>query len=472
MGFRVNAQDITTNYTQTLAEFTASLKYEDIPPEVLERAKHFTMQTIGVSLGAKGLPMTDKAIAIGKACGVGEPEATLWVDGSKVSMTSAVFANSTMADILDWEDCSWTGHPSAGVIPVAWAAAEAHHKSGKEFLTAVVAAYEVYQRIAMVVQPPRDWDIMKGWGLTSWQVFAGVVPAAKLMGLSAEQINQAFGFGVLCCPIQSNLHHITMSDAYHFEHGFRAKDGILAAMAAKAGVDNYMDCFDDTYSFDYHMTPEPQRDWYTRDLGTRWLMMEVLIKHWPANMWLQTPIELAHNITTKNGIKPEDIADIELDPPTVGRMYFSPEGFNSLTQAQFSAPFMLAAYLLEPTPGPGWFDRAKLTDPKILELAAKVHGGPSDPHYLGLCFKGFQNGEFPTKKLTITTRDGRQYSESMDCHPGHPRNMLTHQEFIERFKVQAAPTLRGERLERAARALAELEACGDIAAISPLLCGE
>ena len=50
--------------------------------------------------------------------------------------------------------------------------------------------------------------------------------------------------------------------------------------------------------------------------------------------------------------------------------------------------------------------------------------------------------------------------------------MLTHQEFIERFKVQAAPTLRGERLERAARALAELEACGDIAAISPLLCGE
>ena len=123
MGFRVNAQDITTNYTQTLAEFTASLKYEDIPPEVLERAKHFTMQTIGVSLGAKGLPMTDKAIAIGKACGVGEPEATLWVDGSKVSMTSAVFANSTMADILDWEDCSWTGHPSAGVIPVAWAAA-------------------------------------------------------------------------------------------------------------------------------------------------------------------------------------------------------------------------------------------------------------------------------------------------------------------------------------------------------------
>ena len=469
MGFRINAKEITTKYTQTLADFTANLKYEDIPPEVLERAKHMAMQTIGVSLGANGLPMAEKAIDIGKSCGTGEPEATLWIDGSKVSMTSAVFCNSTLADMLDWEDCSWTGHPSAGVIPVSWAVAEALHKSGKEFLTAVVAAYEVYQRIAMVVQPPADWDFMKGWGLTSWQVFAGVTPAAKLMDLTPDQINQAFGFGVLCCPIPSQLHHITMSDAYHYEHGFRAKDGILAALCAKAGVDNYMDCFDDTYSFDYHMTPTPRPEWYTKDLGKRWLTMEVLLKHWPANMWLQTPIELAHVISTKYHIKPEEIADIELDPPTVGRMYFSPEGFNSLTQAQFSAPFMLAAYLLEPTPGPGWFDRAKLKDPRILELAAKVHGGPSAPHYLNQCFKGFQNGEFPTKKLTITTKDGKVYSESMDCHPGHPRNMLTHEEFVERFKLQAAPTLKGERMEQVVHALADLENCDDVASIGALL---
>ena len=55
MGYRVNAKDITTNYTQTLAEFTANLKYEDIPEDVRERAKHLAMQTIGVALGTKGL---------------------------------------------------------------------------------------------------------------------------------------------------------------------------------------------------------------------------------------------------------------------------------------------------------------------------------------------------------------------------------------------------------------------------------
>ena len=466
MGYRVNEADIKTNYTQTLAEFATNLRYEDIPEEVRERAKYMAMQTIGVSLGAKGLPISDKAIAIGKSCGVGEPQATLWCDGSKLSMTSAVFANSTLADVLDWEDCSWTGHPSAGVIPVSWAVAEGFHKSGKELITAIVVAYEVYQRIAMVVQPPASQDIMKGWGLTSWQVFAGVTPAAKLMDLTAEQLNQAFGFGVLCCPVQSNLHHITMSDAYHFEHGFRAKDGILAAMTAKAGVDNYMECFDDPYSFDSHMTTEPHREWYTKELGKKWYTMEVLMKHWPANMWLQTPIELVHNITDKNSIAPENIEEIVLDPPTVGRMYYNPEGFNSLTQAQFSGPFMIAAYLLNPIPGPAWFDTKMLKDEKILELAGKVKGGNKPPHYLNLCFKDFQNGKFPMKTVTITTKDGKQYSESMDCHPGHPRNMMSPEEFCERFRVQAKPSLSPEKIENAIEALSNLEKCEDVATLS------
>jgi len=88
---------------------------------------------------------------------------------------------------------------------VSWAAAEGFHRSGKELITAIVAAYEVYTRIAMVVQPPEDEDVFKGWGLTSWQVFAGVAPAARLMGLTPDQINQAFGFGA---EQPASYHHV------------------------------------------------------------------------------------------------------------------------------------------------------------------------------------------------------------------------------------------------------------------------
>ena len=56
MGFRVNADQIKTNYTDTLSRFTADLKYEDIPAEVRERAKFIAMQTVGVGLATKGTP--------------------------------------------------------------------------------------------------------------------------------------------------------------------------------------------------------------------------------------------------------------------------------------------------------------------------------------------------------------------------------------------------------------------------------
>ena len=96
MSFRLNADSITTNYTRTLAEFIADLKYEDIPAEVRERAKLIAIQTIGVGLAAGGTPIGDRAVSIAKSCGYGEPAATLWTDGSKVSMTAAAFAAGTL----------------------------------------------------------------------------------------------------------------------------------------------------------------------------------------------------------------------------------------------------------------------------------------------------------------------------------------------------------------------------------------
>lgn len=469
MGFRINADDIKTKYTQELADFTYHLKYEDVPPEVIERAKFIAMQVIGVSFAVTGLPVADKAIGLGKACGGSGGDATIWIDGTKSSVAGAAFANSTLADALDWEDCSWTGHPSASIIPCAFASAEALHKSGKDYLLSIVAGYEVYQRIAMAVQPPENWPSLKGWGLTAWQIFGGVIPTAKLYGLTPEQINQAIGFGCTACPIPGQLHHITMSDAYHYEHGFRSMEGVMCALNAKAGVDNYMDALDDPWSFENHMCVSPSPDWYTKDLGKRWLIMETLLKHWPANMWVQTPLEITYNLVRKHNLKKENIREIIVDPPTHLRMYYSPEGYTSLTQAQFSIPFMLATLITDPKPSPRWYERSKLTDPDILELAGKVKPGPSDMLFMPKCFKNFQNGHHPVITITINTCDGNSYSETMECHLGHPRNMMNADQFKERFRVQAENCLKGGRMEEVIELLANIEDCDDMAMVGCLL---
>ena len=53
MGF--SQHKLTTNYTKILSEYIKNIKYEDLPPEVVERAKIITTQVIGVSLAAKNM---------------------------------------------------------------------------------------------------------------------------------------------------------------------------------------------------------------------------------------------------------------------------------------------------------------------------------------------------------------------------------------------------------------------------------
>ena len=117
-----------TNYTQVLAEYAANLTYDKIPAEVIERAKLMTLHTLGVSLAAKMDELAQNAVKIGSELnnGVGG-SATVWTTGEKLSPANAVFVNGTISDILDWEDCSWTGHPSASAVPVSIAVAEDQH---------------------------------------------------------------------------------------------------------------------------------------------------------------------------------------------------------------------------------------------------------------------------------------------------------------------------------------------------------
>ena len=111
-------------YTQILSDYLCGLRYEQIPPEVIERAKILSLHTLGVAISAHKCQRAQEIIAVAKAMGGSAPlQATIFGDGGKVGLSNAALANGTMADLLDWEDCSWTGHPSAGNVSVGLSAA-------------------------------------------------------------------------------------------------------------------------------------------------------------------------------------------------------------------------------------------------------------------------------------------------------------------------------------------------------------
>jgi len=429
------------------------------------------MQVVGVSLATSRLPIAKKAAALARACGGKGSEgddATVWVDGGKSSVTGAVFCNSTLADAMDWEDCSWTGHPSAGISPVALSVGEALHKSGKDVITAVVAGYEVYQRIAMAVQPPADWPNLKGWGLTSWQIYAALAPAAKLYGLNPKQVNQAFGSGATSCPTPGNLHHMTMSDGYHYEHGFRSMEGVMAVRAAMEGVENYCDCFDDPWAFENHLSTDPKPEWYTKDLGERWLTMETLLKHWPANIWVQGPVEAMHELYTKHPFDVDDVEKITLSPQMDIYSRVRPRPYQFMF-AQYTASHCLAAYLNDPDASADWFSDENRAGGRVAEIESKIELLEPKMGAMDALLEFF-DGTFPEFTVTVKLKNGEEYVEKLRYPKGHPRNQFSLDEERAFFKHITTPFLGEEKANAFVAAIDDLENVADIGELIPLLC--
>lgn len=458
----------TTQHTKQISEYAVKLNYNNIPAEVIERAKMMTLHTIGVSLAATPVGQVKAAInSARKINGGSGGSASVWIGGEKLSPIAASFANSTISDILDWEDCSWTGHPSASVIPVAMALSEDLKKGGKEFLTAVVTGFEVETRVSMSVQPPADFNHAHGWGIASWQIFASVAPAAKLFNFNQEKTNQAYGMACLYTPIASNLMQATMSNAYHYQYGFCSASGILGVINVQEGIDNLTDGLDIPFAYHEQLSSVPKREWLVKDLD-KFLTMKILIKHWPANMWIQTPLEIVHDLTIENQIEPSQIEEIIIDPPTQYRMQFYEDGFSSLMDAQFSMPFCIASMLYNDKPGPNWYNRELFTNPKIIDLARRIKGGPSKEHTLNGSFVMYRSGDYPVKNVKITMKNGEIFERTQAIHKGHPDNMLTRQEFCDLFLNNACFAMPLEKARNLMNFILNLENVKNMAEIGKL----
>jgi len=129
-------------YTRRVAEFVSGLRYEAIPREVRERAKLLVLDSLGCALyGARLewcriLQRTLKKLDSSTACGV-------WGTAQRLSAPHAALANGTQIQGFELDDVHREGvlHVGAVVLPALVAVAELRGLSGREFLTAAVAAF-------------------------------------------------------------------------------------------------------------------------------------------------------------------------------------------------------------------------------------------------------------------------------------------------------------------------------------------
>src|SRR6185503_9122991 len=126
--------------SRKLAQWIVGLRYEDLPPEVVDRARGVTLHCIAsVLVGSKTAGgkqavklMVDEESGVAKG-------ATIMVDGTKVTKAGAAFANSEQGFAGGkWDTFRMLTHPGTSIIPSALVAAEVSGASGKDFITGVV----------------------------------------------------------------------------------------------------------------------------------------------------------------------------------------------------------------------------------------------------------------------------------------------------------------------------------------------
>src|SRR5437764_14048266 len=180
---------------ETLAGYVAALKFEDIPMEVLERAKVLTLDFLGsASRARRDAESTASLLKMLESLALdGDGYSTVFGDSKTWTPAVAALLNGALGHSLDFDDTHADSslHPSAPVVPAAFAVGEMAGRSGRDVLTAIVAGYEVCCPLGNALDP--TWHYPPGFHPTRTAgPYGPAAPAAKLFGLSKVQIIAAF----------------------------------------------------------------------------------------------------------------------------------------------------------------------------------------------------------------------------------------------------------------------------------------
>src|ERR671915_1503639 len=127
--------------SRQLAQWVVGLRYEDLPPEVVDRAKGVTLHSLAsVLLGSQSAAGQQAVKLISEEEAGVRHGATIMVHGTKVTKGGAAFANSEMAMAGGKLDSfRMLTHPGTSIIPSALLGAEVADASGKDYLTGLAA---------------------------------------------------------------------------------------------------------------------------------------------------------------------------------------------------------------------------------------------------------------------------------------------------------------------------------------------
>ena len=146
-----------SSLTGRIADFSLRLKLADVPDDVLAKAKLHVLDAIGCGIAGASSDLARRMLAYVDLEHRAGP-CPVFGSGRRFGPAAAAFSNATAMNALDFDDGfevdgKGMGHPGATIIAAAASASFVCEVDGPAFLTAVIAAYEVNNRLVRSMQP-------------------------------------------------------------------------------------------------------------------------------------------------------------------------------------------------------------------------------------------------------------------------------------------------------------------------------
>lgn len=429
---------MTTPATQTLAGYIMNASFENLPSDVVEKAKLCLMDSVGCFFGGHQSPVAPGLERLSADIAGGSAEAPCQDPAWQA------FHYATLANALDLDDIYWKGHPGATVVAAALALANRSRSTGRDLIAAIVAGYEVGCRIGMSLVHNTPRKTVHGHG--TWQIFGAAAASAKLLKLDHQQTAHALAIAAVNAPVASVMKTVYGATPTMAKNNFAtaAMGGVNAAFLARAGFEGPLDVFEGESGF-WRMAGADGVDLSRLNIGPdmRYEIRDVGFKAFSCCRIIQSSVEAAVEAFAIGAVDGtgHDVREIEVfASEIVCRAPFNDPEPRDIWAAQFSAPFAIAMGVLGHAAGPEWFAPSRFLDQTVRKLTAKIRLFPlrstdrSHHHHAA--------------RVRLHLLDGRVVEATVEVAKGDAANPLAPSFLEEKFLRLSAGRLHGNgRLE-------------------------
>jgi aconitate decarboxylase len=451
--------------SRDLAHWLATGRLKDVPAATRTRAKHLLLDGIGCALVGARLPWSDAATNALTALEGSGPTALIGT-GRATTPLAAALLNSSYVQGFELDDYHPVApvHGASLVLPAMLSALPiATSTTGADLLLGAIRGFEVGPRVGLALHGAQM--LTRGWH--SGPVFGGPAAAAAagtLLGQDEEHFEDAIGLAATqACGLMAAQFE---SMGKRMQHGFAARNGLLAATLAAGGYTGIKQVFERPYggflsTFGEGHDPDPSQ--ITAELGERWETNTIAVKPYAAMAGLHAAIDAARAML---GEAPVDSNEIKSITVSVSEPAFHHGGWRAerplaAVGAQMNLAYAVAVTLLDGTALAAQFAPTRIDADDVWALIERTtlrHEAAFDER--------FEDGY--NTRLEIGLVDGRTRTSFIDQPRGGLLKPLSDDEVVDKFRALTAPLIdpaRADEIENMVLGLEQLTDANELVAL-------